>query len=141
MTYVLRVFPKQDSINCPDFVRKFFLSFEMWMTSKGYQIKKKTSAFNSILTEFYNYFFLFTLLAAVCEFKIIGGKTPNDVSLQCYSSLRQTKKTGLKLFNQWRIKTKKMLLLLTCNGKWRKMPWWIFHAILVLLSSLISGKE
>ena len=33
------------------------------------------------------YFFLFTLLEAVCEFKINGGKMPIGVSLQRYSSL------------------------------------------------------
>ena len=33
------------------------------------------------------YSFLFTLLAAVCKFKINGGKMPIGVSLQRYSSL------------------------------------------------------
>ena len=35
------------------------------------------------------YSFLFTLLAAVCKFKINGGKMPIGISLQRYSSLLQ----------------------------------------------------
>ena len=34
---------------------------------------------------------MFTLLVAVCEFKINGGKMPIDVSLQRYSSLGEWK--------------------------------------------------
>ena len=66
------------------FVRKYFLNINIFFK------KEINLQFNFII---FFCFVLFTLLVAVCEFKINGGKTPIDVSLQRYSSLDQGFKT------------------------------------------------